>query len=245
MTSIKGAAAFVLAAIVVLVTTPVEAATFAIRVTGTATGVLPDILDEQNAVASDMPFEFTGLFKTTIGVERYCYNNVCAVEIYPGYETRGLFGAFNIGQNSTTFGDVYSLAYLSRELNNTNVFGIFMDTAYPGPYSDPNSERFYISFRSRSAASVVDIVDWSPLVGNPDRCVQAVCSGSFGTYQTPFLLTLNVTAFEVAVLDSHALAVPEPRAWALMLLGFGLVGGAVRRCRPDRLARRRRRPVAA
>lgn len=33
-------------------------------------------------------------------------------------------------------------------------------------------------------------------------------------------------------------AVPEPSAWALMILGFGFVGGALRRSRPARMAAR-------
>ncbi len=39
--------------------------------------------------------------------------------------------------------------------------------------------------------------------------------------------------FKVATLDGPLGAVPEPATWALMILGFGLVGGAMRRQRPE------------
>jgi len=53
-----------------------------------------------------------------------------------------------------------------------------------------------------------------------------------GGPSTTITFTTNGTAqnvFGPALDNVSAVAVPEPAAWAMMLAGFGLVGGAMRR----------------
>ena len=70
---------------------------------------------------------------------------------------------------------------------------------------------------------------------------------TFGAGSFTFIGIGGVTALDVAseglpnvdaVLDNISIsgAVPEPAAWGLMILGFGAVGGALRRARPTRVA---------
>ena len=40
---------------------------------------------------------------------------------------------------------------------------------------------------------------------------------------------VNDGSFDIDTFDVHVLSVPEPATWAMMILGFGLVGGALRR----------------
>lgn len=51
-------------------------------------------------------------------------------------------------------------------------------------------------------------------------------TGTGGTKFTSIQLSSGSNSFEI---DNLAVAVPEPSTWALMILGFGLVGGAMRR----------------
>lgn len=50
--------------------------------------------------------------------------------------------------------------------------------------------------------------------------------------------TSQVLQFDNVVVNNAIGAIPEPSAWALMILGFGLVGGAMRRSPTVRLSLR-------
>ena len=74
--------------------------------------------------------------------------------------------------------------------------------------------------------------------------VTTFSAGSFTFTGTGGATMLNVASGGLpnvdAIVDNISIsgAVPEPAAWALMILGFGLVGGALRRARPSRVALR-------
>lgn len=76
----------------------------------------------------------------------------------------------------------------------------------------------------------------------PANNTLAFTAGSFTFIGTGGSTSLVVTSGGVnnvdAIVDniSVAGAVPEPGVWALMILGFGMVGGAIRRSKPARLA---------
>jgi hypothetical protein len=55
-------------------------------------------------------------------------------------------------------------------------------------------------------------------------------------YQQVYTGTVTYANFSVAGLVSGSAAVPEPASWALMIGGFGIAGGALRRRRFGRLA---------
>lgn len=65
---------------------------------------------------------------------------------------------------------------------------------------------------------------------NPFTSYSATLSLAAGTYQIRFAQTDNQLFFQQGV-DNVSItnAVPEPMTWALMVTGFGIVGGAMRR----------------
>ena len=69
-------------------------------------------------------------------------------------------------------------------------------------------------------------------------------AGSFTFVGTGGVTSLDVVSGGVdnvdAIVDNISIAgaVPEPAAWALMILGFGIVGGVLRRSRPQQMALR-------
>lgn len=70
-------------------------------------------------------------------------------------------------------------------------------------------------------------------------------STTFGRYSFDAIAASSITRLSFSVdgpsagvdgiLDNIAVAVPEPASWALMIAGFGVVGGALRRRRPARV----------
>lgn len=57
-----------------------------------------------------------------------------------------------------------------------------------------------------------------------------------GTSTTLTFTSTGTTAFGAALDNVNVTAVPEPAAWALMILGFGAMGGVMRRRRQDSFA---------
>ncbi|MEO5492397.1 MAG: choice-of-anchor C family protein [Sphingomonas sp.] len=57
-----------------------------------------------------------------------------------------------------------------------------------------------------------------------------------GTSTTLTFASTGTTAFGAALDNVNVTAVPEPATWALMILGFGAVGGVMRRRRQDGFA---------
>lgn len=58
----------------------------------------------------------------------------------------------------------------------------------------------------------------------------------FGTTGASGIQLLNTRGYSNAALYATGIAVPEPGAWALLILGFGAVGGALRSARKRRIA---------
>lgn len=111
-------------------------------------------------------------------------------------------------------------------------------------YDSDGNPTSWISGYAASWASGLDILTSGSLYQNLDLQPGSDLSlwGNFqfssydygnNTYDESIYGTIdsdNMT-FKVTTLDAPIGAVPEPSTWALMLLGFGLVGGAMRRQR--------------
>jgi hypothetical protein len=120
------------------------------------------------------------------------------------------------------------------------------DTGFAGVYSDP--------FSNGSTVSIYDGLNGTgnllasitlPNTADGD-CDSNIAGGARYCPFNPFSLTFNGIARSVVfggetnrqVFDDFTFGsnvvggVPEPTTWALMILGFGLVGGAMRRSRP-------------
>ena len=73
-------------------------------------------------------------------------------------------------------------------------------------------------------------------VAGPAGNVSVFWLFDFGTEGANFVALDDVQGFSNAVLYTTALGVPEPATWAMMLLGFGAAGYAMRRKRRPALA---------
>lgn len=102
---------------------------------------------------------------------------------------------------------------------------------YPAPYYGGQTYAYFYNHaftRISDKLYQVRVPDYNYVFVRDDGTVErSVVDGRYVTalFQSDAPYTYTVTSE----------AVPEPGAWAMMILGFGLAGGAIRRCRQDRL----------
>lgn len=117
------------------------------------------------------------------------------------------------------FNVVFSLADLGLELPNTFFYGIAIN-----PFANPTTQSLNLSLWAYNAGSNYDKDGDVIKTGSDDlRYWFRRTDGTLVTTSPTANFTPNFT------LTANAVgAVPEPATWALMLLGFGFVGGAMR-----------------
>lgn len=136
--------------------------------------------------------------------------------------------------NDLTFGD-----YLTTNLQTVFSGDVTVSSAYTGPAGGPTAFDILFPFASSYAYNpadgnlVVDIIINSP-TGIPVD-IDAVASPTIqseyfgGASSTAGLGNSNVDIVEFTTASSIVSGVPEPATWALMLLGVGAIGAAMRR----------------
>jgi hypothetical protein len=177
-----------------------------------------------------------------LGISRFCYFPACATGAWSGGaggglrdEEDGAFGgpptadgsytAFlqNLGFISQTFSIAQAGAYL---------FG-WTDAGRPQMPTLGGNQSYLVTLADLANATTYTLYSGSTTSGQP---FTARSSGSISLAAGTYTLSFNgltsagdETAFIDAVtLTNAAAAVPEPATWAMMILGFGLIGAAMR-----------------
>lgn len=151
---------------------------------------------------------------TSIGTNAAVYSTTGAIAARPAFGSTGNYGAVNSGGTySINFGpsNVFSFVIGSLDFFNTLTLR----------YADGTTSTL-------SGGAIVN--DTS--LDNPGSRTLAETNGvvtyrvTSGALLTGASFSSTYDAFEF---DNLAVAVPEPAAWAMMIFGFALVGGALRR----------------
>lgn len=215
------AAAAAIGAVVLAAGWPATAATFHIDIKGTATGLTPAFLGGRGEEVVDAPMTFSAIFKTAVlNFERLCFaNGGCQVESQSGQIPRLVDGDLTVGTSTVNLGRTYVFSSVSSGTVATpSRYGLYMETSEE---TGRRPVRFFRQLAGTDAAS-----DWSPLLDPTPPCTASTCWGDVDIGTT---MRFSIDEFTITTISAHALAVPEPGAWSLMLLGFGLAGAAVRR----------------
>jgi len=151
---------------------------------------------------------------TAIGSNAFAYSGTNGAAARPAFGTTGNFGAVLSGGSYTVnFGPTSIFSFVLGSLDTFNALTLrymdgtsttFTGGAIVGDASLDNSG-------NRTIAETNGVVTYT------------VTSGSLLTGAT---FASSDNSFEF---DNLSAAVPEPAAWGMMILGFGLIGGAMRR----------------
>lgn len=128
-------------------------------------------------------------------------------------------------ERSFSVGAGYSVQLFHIDISNaTNVIGI--DSLSGANFTAATKTLLFDLDTLGITLDNLEGVSFGPTLANGNRSLVLVSDNNF----TPGLFT-QFLAFEVS-----AAAVPEPASWAMMIAGFGIVGGALRRRKPLVLA---------
>ncbi len=149
-----------------------------------------------------------------IGTKAYALNTNSSLGTFPVYGSNGNFGSvLTDGSYDIAFGPTSLFAFVFGSLNSFNAVKLFL--------SDGTSITYHGN----------DMAGGSRTDGDPTSIyangVVTYSAGS-GPRIVGAQFTSSGNAFEIDNL-SIAGAAPEPAAWALMILGFGATGSALRR----------------
>jgi hypothetical protein len=185
-------------------------------------GLLACVFAGQSARAELMHFEFSQLFPTgSVGsitvtgsfdgdLDGTRITNITDIYLYrDGHAFRGN-GALYTFQFNRRARQWENGGYLSTDGSDNNI--MFIDTDYG--IGDASFFNFFYSVTG---------------IGN------SAFQPSFYRYQTPATTDMHITrdAIDPPPPDPGAGGVPEPSAWALLILGFGAVGAVLRRRAPS------------
>lgn len=139
---------------------------------------------------------------------------------------------------------------LKNESGSTDLSAVYATTnLVSGAYANPLLVNFSSTVNAFSFDLVNEIADTYTLLANNGLTqtfvVAANATQSFslsGAGITNFTIAASGSRFDFAidnlVFNTTAAAVPEPASWAMMLLGFGAIGGAMRLGRRKSMALR-------
>jgi hypothetical protein len=150
---------------------------------------------------------------SAIGTNAFVYSDTVAnIAARPNFGSTGNFGAVNIGGSySVNFGPSNVFSFVIGSVDTFNSLTL--------RYADGTSQLY-------SGGQIInDLVfdSGNQISGETNGVVTyRVTSGALLTGAT-FATTGNAFEFD------NLSAVPEPAAWGMMIMGFGLVGGALRR----------------
>jgi hypothetical protein len=129
---------------------------------------------------------------------------------------------------------------LETIFNDTNPIAVFTFTVpppFPGPIIDHGAQHWYsntrlVSFTFTGQNAVTGVSSFNVLtprdlgkIKTPQTFSQGFLN-SDPFFRLDLLITSPITSVTANLIDSY---VPEPGTWMMLIAGFGLVGGAMRR----------------
>lgn len=151
---------------------------------------------------------------SSLGTNAAVYSTTTQNAARPAFGSTGNYGAVGTGGSASfTFDPTNVFSFVLGSLDTFNLLTL--------RYADGTSQTL------RGGAIVND-----PSLDNPGNRTIAETNGvvtysvTSGALLTGATFSSDFTSFEF---DNLAVAVPEPAAWAMMIFGFALVGGALRR----------------
>lgn len=172
----------------------------------------------------------------------YTNVNIRNADQYGGAGNSGQYAVAGLGQNSS-----YSIEFTKTGENGINYFGYWLSALDGG-----NKVEFWSGGSLLGTFDPADVIAFvggagSPYYGNPvttqnsnEPYVFVNFYNTTGTFDKIVFTQPNTAGYES---DNHTVgwyiqqggtpvpAVPEPSTWAMMILGFGAVGGAMRASR--------------
>ncbi len=186
------------------------------------------------AFAATLDTSFTDTYETNIGYRApftiYGNAELSAVQGQTRYESTGFInfnflvdfngsaaycsgcnGSFKLFFDATTYGTANGVGAVGLDVGLNNDFDALVT------FGDNSSQLFAVSRNNNSFFGLTS-----------DKLIKAIAFGPGGgtTNRTSFIFD-NLTIGTLGGLT----AVPEPASWAMMLVGFGMMGAAVRRRR--------------
>ena len=180
-------------------------------------GLLPGFVAGNTASGQNFLAKFTLTSASILG----------GIDIYSACRSIGC-GTPNIGTNAT----VKIRKDASGAPAASNLFTILTSVSAidsVGSTANPSVERVHADF---AAATLAAGTYWIGLSGTTQEIgwnLSSAASTAGFYFGNDDNLNNNISGFAGAFRVLGTAAVPEPAAWALMLAGFGLVGGAMRR----------------
>lgn len=151
---------------------------------------------------------------TSIGTNAFAFNTTSNTAARPAFGSTGNYGAvLELGSYTINFAPTGIFSFVLGSLDTFNSLTL--------RYADGTSTTL-------TGGAIVN----DPSLDNPGNRTLAETNGvvtynvTSGALLTGATFSSGTNAFEF---DNLAVAVPEPAAWAMMIVGFALVGGALRR----------------
>jgi len=140
-------------------------------------------------------------------------------------------GNFIMADGDPNYADAFSQVISGLTIGHTYELGFYQAAGQQYGFKGPTTERFKVSFGSQSQLSTKYTLPQAG-VGAWEKQTMRFVAGA--TSQTLSFLAVGTPggAPPISFLDGVSMtAVPEPASWAMMLIGFGMAGGAMRRRR--------------
>jgi len=150
----------------------------------------------------------------SIGANAFTYNTSSAAAARPAFGSTGNYGAVNSGGS-------YSFDFAATKLFSFVLGSLDTYNSLTLRYADNTS-------MTLTGGAIVNDLS----LDNPGNRTVAETNGVVTYRVTSGALLTGVTfasTYDAFEFDNLAVAVPEPAAWAMMIFGFALVGGSLRR----------------